>query len=1473
MKISKKSFIAFSLAANLIMASLPLTNASELNENNNIDNPPPEEKVESVFRQTADDLGPSVYTECPGSTLGIPHSGSLGWPYGEKDGEEVKRIDGTDTHSGIDFFGAYGTAVYAAHDGWTSMVDPSQYHMRLISDEFTQADGSKITIQTYYAHVKPLKQTSTNQASNIKGEFVRKGEKIAELTHIYTKEGKIVSPPYHLHFGVVINPMENALTGKTYDPSSYLAAKVSVATGTTVQQTRKNGYYYRPVTDFCNQPPPITGVTLFDRSFYDAGALKNNDASLAKKFAQSDALSLDFVLNDFNDKASFLYVPPDRGVYLYLDADLSQNKGLVSGGYKWFTSGHYDLSKYKYDDKNGVATNITIDNSASAIKIVRTDRICAPPLKDSVTSRLATDELSEDELSALRVAACDPSPQPTPPPQPTPAPIATNPPPPATSGGVTLQLVQAPPGNMSAGQTADVQVRVTVNGGQLRESRGDMLRPVDANTNYSNWPHQVVRGTINAGQSYTFGSQDVFRFTAPSNTGNYVSRWRMWVNGAWLGPEISIPINVGSVPAPAPRPSGWKAQYWNRYYNQNPWGDGRCKDADYTMADTVPFTKDWGNNGPGGGCWSGEFSVLFERHFTFSGGRYRFHCHRDGYCRIFIPSLGKSSQPEDGGRFGGMDWEDNIPAGTYEVKIEYSHNAKNGPARLEFWWQGPESYLPPRDANCDADPYQWCARYRMSQNSPYDSQIMRKLEGSGFLDHNWGGGSPGYGIRDDFAAEFSRKVNLQAGLYRFYVNHDDGARLSVDGNRIIDQFGSCCTDHTAEVWLNSGDHSLYVDWQDTGGGANIRVWWEALQVCTKLETSVPNGVGSISVSPAPNCDGDKYKPDTNVSLSANTLNSAAFMGWGGDASGTNSSINGSAVFMGWGGDASGTNSSINLTMNSGKQVSAYFNACYSVTSQASPANGGTVTLIPGPNCNGTQYLKGTNIIVNAIANPQFVLNGVNNQLVVVNNNMTINRQFDPAPTATPTATPSRTNTPSGTSTPTSTPTKTPTITPTPTKTSTSTATRTPTKTPTTTPTATSTKTSTPTVTPIPANIQALAPGGNHSCMLVNDKAYCRGSNYAGQLGNGTLTVNNIPQLVNLPSIVKSLTAGFDHTCAIANNLAYCWGANALGQLGNGTTLTSTKPVQVSTISNITDISAGWSHTCAVTGGAVYCWGLNNFGQLGNGSTVDSKTPVKVTGLSNVTSVKAGGFSTCALITGGTVKCWGRNDYGQLGNGSTTQSVIPVAVTGLTNVTAISVGGYHGCALVGGKAKCWGYNGVGALGNGTVTTSLIPVEVSKLVNVVAIAAGGFHTCALMDSKLLCWGWNAYKQLGTVDTINYSTPIIVGSVSNVKGIAAGYAQSMVWVPNGIIYWWGAAGGAAMSRLEEDHLYIQWQNGASDSGEPPLPSGDVVSSDSDDIPTVDGGDTESISPPTGDSDQTNSARPFDNSIFLPLVRSQEE
>ncbi|NJM40807.1 MAG: hypothetical protein HC853_08570 [Anaerolineae bacterium] len=103
-----------------------------------------------------------------------------------------------------------------------------------------------------------------------------------------------------------------------------------------------------------------------------------------------------------------------------------------------------------------------------------------------------------------------------------------------------------------------------------------MLRPVDSNQ-YQAQEHQAVYGTINAGQSFIFGDRDLFTLVAPSSPGSYTSRWRMWVAGAWVGPEISIPFSVGSAPPPPPRPSGWRVQYWNGYYNQNPWGNGPCK--------------------------------------------------------------------------------------------------------------------------------------------------------------------------------------------------------------------------------------------------------------------------------------------------------------------------------------------------------------------------------------------------------------------------------------------------------------------------------------------------------------------------------------------------------------------------------------------------------------------------------------------------------------------------------------------------------------------------------------------------------------------------------------------------------------------------------------------------------------------------------------------------------------------------------
>lgn len=82
-------------------------------------------------------------------------------------------------------------------------------------------------------------------------------------------------------------------------------------------------------------------------------------------------------------------------------------------------------------------------------------------------------------------------------------------------------------------------------------------------------------------------------------------------------------------------------------------------------------------------------------------------------------------------------------------------------------------------------------------------------------------------------------------------------------------------------------------------------------------------------------------------------------------------------------------------------------------------------------------------------------------------------------------------------------------------------------------------------------------GGTFTLAIGGDgKTYSWGSNYHGQLGNGTNNDRSVPGLVSLPSGVKftSVLTGSTHSFAFGDNgRLYSWGANPQGQLGNGNT--------------------------------------------------------------------------------------------------------------------------------------------------------------------------------------------------------------------------------------------------------------------------------------------------------------------------------
>jgi len=84
--------------------------------------------------------------------------------------------------------------------------------------------------------------------------------------------------------------------------------------------------------------------------------------------------------------------------------------------------------------------------------------------------------------------------------------------------------------------------------------------------------------------------------------------------------------------------------------------------------------------------------------------------------------------------------------------------------------------------------------------------------------------------------------------------------------------------------------------------------------------------------------------------------------------------------------------------------------------------------------------------------------------------------------------------------------------------------------------------------------------------------------------------------------VTAVSAGFEYACAVADGHAYCWGSNFSGQLGNGDSgsyMWEQKPVAVDASGAlqgkvVTAISTGgdayYSNTCAIADSQAYCWG-------------------------------------------------------------------------------------------------------------------------------------------------------------------------------------------------------------------------------------------------------------------------------------------
>ncbi len=112
------------------------------------------------------------------------------------------------------------------------------------------------------------------------------------------------------------------------------------------------------------------------------------------------------------------------------------------------------------------------------------------------------------------------------------------------------------------------------------------------------------------------------------------------------------------------------------------------------------------------------------------------------------------------------------------------------------------------------------------------------------LSFDWGRGSPAPGLpADNFSARWMRMLPFGEGMYRFNMRTDDGARLWIDGQLLIDEWHeTSVATYSVDKYLSAGVHTFQVEYFEAQGSAQFQLWWQ-------LATGFPEWRGDYFANP------------------------------------------------------------------------------------------------------------------------------------------------------------------------------------------------------------------------------------------------------------------------------------------------------------------------------------------------------------------------------------------------------------------------------------------------------------------------------------------------------------------------------------------------------------------------------------------------------------------------------------------------
>jgi LysM repeat protein len=256
-------------------------------------------------------------------------------------------------------------------------------------------------------------------------------------------------------------------------------------------------------------------------------------------------------------------------------------------------------------------------------------------------------------------------------------------------------------------------------------------------------------------------------------------------------------------PAPAPSTGPWTCEYFS---NRN-------------LVGTPVFTKkvslvnfNFGTGGPGGGIGGTNFSLRCTRTRTLENGSYLFYARADDGVRVWIDNVLVMDHFVDQPPTEYTVLRQ-LGAGDHKLRLEYYQHT--GGALIRFFLQrynGVNAWRGEYFNNMDLSGSPTFERY----DPAIDFNFVNKP-------------APGVPLAH-FSVRWTGEFSFTGGKYRFTATTDDGMRIYLDDDLILDQFhDQPPTTYRVDKDVSEGTHKLRVEYFQDVGTAIARVTWTQQQ--------------------------------------------------------------------------------------------------------------------------------------------------------------------------------------------------------------------------------------------------------------------------------------------------------------------------------------------------------------------------------------------------------------------------------------------------------------------------------------------------------------------------------------------------------------------------------------------------------------------------------------------------------------------